>query len=293
MNQRLSGSAGMACANRIPVLAYHALHAPGTTYATNDHLALEEDLRVIRAHGFRVAPLMDVATYVTGEGAHYLAEGSWVGLSFDDGTDWDYHDFYDPTIGHLKSFLRTLKESGSDEADPGHWPQPTGVSFVIASPEARSVLDRTCIAGRDNWRDTWWKEAAQSGILGIGNHSWDHVHHTLPIVAQREQRKGTFFGIDEFADAEIQIRQAEEFIFERAGGATSRLFAYPYGEAPHYLVEEYFPRFREQHRIFAAFITGGGYATIATNRWKIPRFICGEHWKTPNQLGAILSGANC
>jgi hypothetical protein len=45
----------------IPVLAYHALHAPDKDYASNDHVALEEDLKLIRRLGFRVAPLAEIA----------------------------------------------------------------------------------------------------------------------------------------------------------------------------------------------------------------------------------------
>ena len=272
--------------NRIPILTYHALHAPGDDYASNDHAALETDMAVLRRLGFRIAPLADVAAYAADNGARYLEQGTWAALSFDDGTDWDYHD-YDYDGRCIKSFYTILKEA----AVHGESPPPTAVSFVIASPEARRILDRTCIAGRDNWRDSWWSDATRSGVLGIGNHSWDHVHDTLPTVAQREQRKGTFLGVDSLADADIQIRQAEQFICARAG-ATTRLFAYPYGEAPDYLVADYFPNHRERHGIVAAFVTGGDYATRRSNRWKIPRFVCGEHWKTPDELARILTAAN-
>lgn len=45
----------------IPVLAYHALHAPGKDYPSNDHVALEVDLKLIRRLGFKVAPLREIA----------------------------------------------------------------------------------------------------------------------------------------------------------------------------------------------------------------------------------------
>src|SRR5204863_298793 len=83
-------------------------------------------------------------------------------------------------------FYTILRENGASTGRD--WPQPTGTAFVIASPEARAVLDRTCIAGLNQWRDVWWAEAAQTGILEIGNHSWDHTHPTLDSVAQRDQR---------------------------------------------------------------------------------------------------------
>jgi hypothetical protein len=274
---------------RIPILVYHSLHAPGTDYASNDHVALEEDLRLIKKLRFRVAPLAAIARFAWGQGAADLDDGQWVGLTFDDGTDYDYLDINLPDIGYIKSFYTILKESGNAAALD--WPQPTGVSFVIASPDARRVLDRTCIAGRDNWRDTWWEEAAGTGILAIGNHSWDHTHPTLELVAQRNQLKGTFLGIDNLEDADTQIRKAEEYIQHRTRGRSAGLFAYPYGEASEYLVREYFPRFKERHRQFAAFTTAGEYALAEGGGWSIPRFMCGEHWKTPEELEKILLGA--
>ena len=272
--------------NLIPVLTYHALHAPGDDYESNDHTALEADLRVLCALRYRIAPLADVARHVAGEGAAYLDEGAWAALSFDDGPDWDYCD-YDYDGRRFKSFHRILMEAQR----PDGFPAPTAVSFVIASPQARERLDVVCGAGRGRWGDAWWSEAATTGIVGIGNHSWDHAHASLDRIAQRDQRKGTFLGIDSYDDADLQIRRAEEYIRGRVGGATARLFAHPYGEAPDYLVEEYFPRFRSEHGIDAAFITGGDYAAAGANRWKIPRFVCGEHWKSPEDLIKLLTAA--
>jgi hypothetical protein len=273
----------------IPVLSYHGLNAPGTEYSNNDHVALEEDLRLIKRLGFRVAPLTEIARFASGRDATFLTEGNWVGLSFDDGTDRDYLDMDHPHLGRIKSFYTILKDSGRLRQQA--WPQPTGVSFVIASPEARAILDRTCIAGQDDWRDDWWPEAARSGVLGIGNHSWDHTHTSLDVIAQRDQRKGTFLGIDNLNDADAQIGRSEEYIRSRTGGLSTGLFAYPYGEAPDYLVDEYFPNFPERHHQVAAFTTAGEYVESGGNRWKIPRFMCGAHWKTPDELEKILMAA--
>ena len=274
---------------RIPILSYHGLHASGNGYADNDHVALEEDLRLIKKLGFRIAALTDIARYVRGEGASFLDRDKCVGLSFDDGTDRDYLDMDHPVLGRIKSFHTILKDSGA--GGERAWPQPTGVSFVIASPEARAVLDRTCIAGRNDWRDSWWSEAAAGGVLAIGNHSWDHTHPTLDVVAQREQRKGTFHGIDNLEDADAQIGRSEEYIKSRTGGRSAALFAYPYGDAPDYLVNDYFPRFPERHRQTAAFTTAGDYAAKGGNPWTIPRFMCGAHWKSMDELARILAGS--
>jgi hypothetical protein len=274
----------------IPVLAYHALNAPDKDYASNDHVALEEDLKLILRLGFKVAPLAEIAEMTWNVAPSRLDSGPWIGLSFDDGTDFDYLDIVaHPYLGYVKSFYTILKESGANGGR--EWPQPTGTAFVIASPDARAVLDKTCIAGLNQWRDIWWAEAAQTGILEIGNHSWDHTHPTLDTVAQRDQRKGTFKGIDNLADADAQIIRADEYIQRLTKGRAARLFAYPYGETTDYLVEEYFPQNMQRHRMLAAFSTAGEYATRKSNRWDIPRFMCGLHWKSPEGLEKILRGA--
>ena len=41
----------------IPIFTYHSLNAPGNTYASNDHVALECDLITLKALGYRVLPL--------------------------------------------------------------------------------------------------------------------------------------------------------------------------------------------------------------------------------------------
>jgi hypothetical protein len=43
--------------------------------------------------------------------------------------------------------------------------------------------------------------------------------------------------------------------------------------------------------MLAAFSTAGEYATRESNRWDIPRFMCGLHWKSPEGLEKILRGA--
>lgn len=272
---------------RIPILTYHALHAPGWEYSTNDHVAFEHDLGCIRALGFRVASLVDIAECVISETVDRLAAERVVGVSFDDGTDHDWHDFSHPGYGELKSMATILREQGGDLG----WGtlQANATSFVIVSPEARTTLDRTCIAGREQWRETWWREAAESGVLTIANHSWDHAHIALDRVAQRDNVRGDFRAIDSFVDAERQIGHAERYLRDRLGPHANGLFAYPYGQSNSYLVEEYLPR---QELVRAAFVEGGRYVTPETGRWTIPRFSCQSSWQSPAGLRAILEGAS-
>lgn len=270
----------------IPILTYHSANAHGYEYASNDHLALESDLRVIRDLGFRVAPLDDVVAWLTRTGGSHLEHGRWVALTFDDAPDWDFFDLIHPDVGCLKSFYRLLVEAA--DATPADAPPPTGTSFVIADPGAREIIDRACLAGRGHWRDFWWHDAASTGVLRIANHSWDHAHAALPAVRQREQRKGTFMGIDNEADADAQIVRAQRYIWMKTAGLVQPHFAYPYGDAPDYLVTEYFPNLAETHGIVAAFGTQGEHAAQGCNRWHVPRFVFGEHWRTPEEFRRIL-----
>ena len=271
------------------MLCYHGLHAPGTSYAENDHTALEEDLRVIERAGYRILPLTALVDTLTGMSTVELAEAKFVCLTFDDGPDVDYIDYSDERLGLVKSFRRILEEylAAHPEMDARG---PLAVSFVIASRSARTILDRTCIAGRGEWRDTWWGECSRSGVIAIGNHSWDHLHPSLPSVEQREQQKGTFFAIDTYRDANVQVRVAREAIEHVLGHASTRLFAYPFGQAPDYLAREYFPRLQAEHGHLAAFTTAGEPVRRESNRWTVPRYVCGEHWRTPDELDAMLRG---
>lgn len=272
---------------RIPVLTYHGLHAPGWDYHENDHVALEQDLAMLDESDFKVLPLTVLVRLLKGELEPEPGRGKFVAISFDDGTDLDYVDFYHADYGYLKSFKNLLLEKkglGWDGA------APVGTSFVIASPEARVELDRTCIAGRDQWRDDWWREAAQQGPLEIANHSWDHTHPSLDRLAVDEAHRGKFHTIGDFETADAEILQAERYIRDKTGRLSAPLFAFPYGESNDFLVNEYFPARRRWFS--AAFTTGGEPVSKDCNRWQIPRFVCGEHWNSPEGLADILNDSS-
>ena len=57
---------------------------------------------------------------------------------------------------------------------------------------------------------------------------------------------------------------------------------------PEYLRDEFFPAHAEKFK--AAIATGGNYFTQASNRWAIPRFVCGEDWKSSQEFSDILTG---
>ncbi|MFT3792822.1 MAG: polysaccharide deacetylase family protein [Rudaea sp.] len=270
---------------KVPILTYHSTNIFGNDYGSNDHVALAEDLRTIARLGLRIVSAAEVVDALLGEAPSSSVEGA-VALTCDDGSYFDWFDMEHPHYGAQRGFAGILRDF---TATAGMRAQMT--SFVIVSPQARAVLDVTCMAGRDWWRDGWWREAAREGVIAIENHSWDHNHPTLPYTAQREQNKGTFKNVDSHVDADAEIRAAADWLDAHLAPCRSTLFAYPYGEWNDYLVREYLPRYVHEHRLRAAF-TGEPHPVEANvDRWLLPRYVCGNHWKTPSELEGLLRDA--
>jgi len=269
--------------SNIPILTYHSLHARDETYSNNDHVALANDLLTLHEMGFDIFSLSEITDRLICKDTEWFMAGKKVGISFDDGCNHDFIDFVYPGIPTLKSFATILSEFNHR-----HRPsQPAcATSFVIASPEATAILDRTCIAGRGQWHNGWWKNAAESGLIDIGNHSWDHLHPTLPKVSHSRDARNDFSQVDNALDAGMQIQQAEDFIRETISDEfATGLFAYPDGKTHRYLLTEFFPA---QQSIRAAFTTGGEHTGPDTDRWQIPRYVCGDHWNSTDALVQLL-----
>ncbi len=270
---------------RVPVLTYHSNNISGNDYASNDHLALAADLRVIHAAGWRVVPLARVVDVLLGMAAESEVERA-VAISCDDGSWFDWHDLEHPSFGPQRGFAGILRDFSRGTRVPVH-----ATSFVIVSPQARATLDHTCLAGCDWWGDDWWPLARREGLMAIESHSWDHNHDTLPHTAQREQHKGTFRNIQSHAEADAEIRVAADWLDARLAPGRCSLFAYPYGQGSDYLVQEYLPQFAHQHRMRAAFATDHRPVTLSANRWNLPRYVCGQHWHSPGELERLLRSA--
>jgi hypothetical protein len=268
-------------AMRAAVLCYHGNNVNGADYASNDHVALREDLRLLHALGVRVTSLGDVVTLLQGGDD---ASGT-VAITFDDGSWFDWHDLEHPTLGPQRSFANVLADAQSELGAP----QPA-TSFVIASPQARAELDRTCLIGQGWWGEDWWEAAVRSGRLSIESHSWDHQHDTLARTATGLPG-GTFENIATREAADIEIRQASDYLDARLPMRRTRHFAYPYGDAPDYLVHDYLPRRRAEHRLEAAFGTRPEPVHAGANRWHLGRYVCGPHWQSPDGLRAVLREA--
>ncbi len=267
---------------RVPILTYHSNNVGGNDYADNDHVALAEDLRRIHACGRRIVPLSRLVDVLDGRAPESDADDA-VAITFDDGSWFDWYDLDHPTCGRQRAFAGVLRDFAAVTRAPVH-----ATSFVIVSPQARAILDRTCLIGRGWWTDVWWRDAEREGLIAIESHSWDHNHATLPATVQREQNKGTFRTIDTYADADAEIRQANDWLDAHARAARAGLFAYPYGETNEYLVREYLPKHAAEHRLRAAFGSEPKPLETTSDRWNLPRYISGFHWRSADELARIL-----
>ena len=267
----------------VPVLTWHAMNVAGADYGTNEHEAFRHDLGTLHRMGKRVVPLMEVARALV-EGRLDALRGC-VALSFDDGSDFDWHDLPHPAWGPQRGMGRILADfrahHGSD-AQPGLH----ATSFTIVSREARSALDRTCMIGCRWWNDDWWRDAEASSLMAVESHGWDHNHESLPATVATAPRGA--FDLTSKADADAEIAQASPELRRLRGRGGDVLFAYPYGPASPYLAEEYLPDASIAHGVYAAFTTAPEPVTATTSRWAIPRYVFGWHWSSPSELEALL-----
>lgn len=266
---------------RTAVLTYHSNNVSGNTYESNDHVALASDLHTIAALGLPLVSLRHAVDVFLGR--RPATARTAVAISCDDGSWFDWHDLPHPTWGEqpsLRSVLLAFRQRSGR-------PAPL-TSFVIASPQARAELDRTCLVGTGWWGDDWWPQAAGADI-DVQSHSGDHNHESLAVTAVHGGRKGRFDLVADWGEADAEIRQASDYIDSLCGHGHCRLLAYPYGETSDYLAAEYLPRHRDQHRLDAAFTTEPKPLSTGSDRWRLGRYVCGQHWRSAEQLRALLS----
>ena len=276
------------------VLTYHSHHVQGPDYARNDHVALPLDLVTIAHAGARIVSL---ASLVTGIEAHQAggatSDKTLVALTFDDGPVWDFSDFEHPRYGPQHGFANAMRDFLATDLGRTQ-PETCATSFVIASPDARGAMESTfdteytfLMPGAMN--DDWWRPAIASGLIAIGNHSWDHLHPALDRVAHSRQVRGDFTQVADAADADAQIRAATDYINAHTGGHAAPFFAYPYGHCNDYLATGYLPREGRAMGLRAGFTTEPKVIDGSQSVWRLPRFTCGHHWRTPEALAAILA----
>ncbi|TVS12112.1 MAG: polysaccharide deacetylase family protein [Wenzhouxiangella sp.] len=264
----------------IPVLTYHGYNVAGNDYADNDHVALARDLAWLGAHGWTVVPLGRAVRSLF-DGADAALPEKAICLTFDDGTDLDWIDVEFGELGHQRGLYGILEDF--QRRDPQR-AAPHATAFVIACPHARARMATAALQHGHGMAEQWWALAERSELMSIGNHSWDHRH---PLVVSAEAGGGNFFSVDDLAQAKRQVVESGHYIAARTG-AWPELFAYPWGQASDFLRFEFFPTRVSEHGVRAAFGTEPGPMHAGSDRWYLPRYVCGEHWRDPAGLAAVL-----
>lgn len=268
------------------VLTYHSQNCGGYDYSTNDHHAFEQDLQAVYEQGLPIIPLKEIAQNLS-RGTPQQLPRRFVAFSCDDGTLLDWFDYQHPQFGLQRSFANILREHLST-----HGPGGNGLltSFVIASAAARASIDLGCYDGAQLSTEDWWPDAVREGLIDIENHSWDHVHPVLPAEVLAPDAAGNFYSINDYSGADMQVRRASQCIDERLAGTGHQvsLFAYPYGHAGAFLSESYLPRYQAEHGIVGAFTTEQNFVDAATQPFRIPRMVCGDAWRTPQDFAVLL-----
>lgn len=267
-----------------PILTYHSQNISGNDYAHNDHVALREDLRMLHQAGRQIAPLdwlLDVL-----DGSRDSADvAQAVVLTFDDGCDFDVRDLDYPGLGRQRSFAGIFADHLEASANPGLHLHAT--SFVIANREARRVIDAASLFGRGWISDDWWHETDLHGHIAIENHGWDHNHPDLARHDLPANQRGDFHSVDTEEQCLQQVVAAAGAI-EAVTGRWPRYFAYPFGESSAYIRSEFFPHYTEAHGCRAALGTEPGPVTTSSDRWNLPRYVCGRDWKSSQELLALI-----
>src|SRR5215471_17765905 len=121
---------------RAYVLTYHSGNIDGNDYATNNLIALADDLDMLRSLAIPVVPLSAVVAALLG------AEGALpprvAAITLDDGLDFDFVDLVHPHHGPQASVNTILVRH-----EQAHGIRLHATAFVIASPRAREqIADR-------------------------------------------------------------------------------------------------------------------------------------------------------
>ena len=264
------------------VLTYHSGNISGNDYSTNDLVAFRQDLQTLHRLGLSVVPLRTLVDALIERNLSRLPERV-VSITFDDGLDFDFFELVHPVHGAQPSALRIMRDFVREFHAPVH-----ATSFVIASPDARVRIANQEMMGHQWISDSWWRNATDSGLFHIGNHTWDHVSPSVEYDVGEKNRRGSSKFIDNPRAAERQIRAARDYIERLAPNPGSALLAFPYGDYSEFLIADYLPDARAGHGTIAAFTTIPGVVTPTSDRWKLPRNTCGRDWTSPEGLTALL-----
>ena len=267
----------------VPILTWHPQHVSGNSYRDNDLRAVRDDLETIHAMGLRIVPVVRIVDALLAGDLDRLQ--GCVGLTLDDGSDFDVRDLPHPSWGVQRSFLNVLRDF---QARHGHHAQPWlhATTFVIVSPEARAELDRTCMIGCRWWNHDWYPEAEATGLMAVESQGWDHNHPTLQRTATTAPRGA--FEIQREDEANAEIARSCELLRELRGRAGDVMFAFPYGSASEFLLRDWLPREGPRRGIACAFGDEPAAVCADSNRWRIPRLCFRRDWQVEGELERLL-----
>lgn len=264
------------------ILTFHSHNISGATHATNDHVALDETLGLARRLRIPVLRLLDVVKRLRRGDFAALPE-RFACITFDDGTDYDWADMRHAEQGVQPSMHSILREHSRHLIGPWWLRKACATTFVIASPAARAEMEAALPV---RLSDSWWREAQSCGLLDIGSHGWNHVHPLVSDMKGRPELIESFHRIESPEDVALQMDSSFEFIRRKAGGDSARIFAYPYGQVSEFIATEYFPR---QANYLAACGTDPRPLRADGDPWRLPRYVCGWHWKSVEELGKLFA----
>jgi len=279
----------MGDARSVPILTYHGIHVDGADYALNDHVGLALDLEMIHGLGWQIIRLeMLVQAVVSGDWSGLPRQA--VVITLDDGSWFDWYDLPHPSWGKQRSMVNILRDFRQRHGI-GAQPALQATSFVIGSAAAREALDERCMIGRGWWRDDWWRQAHAEGLLQIANHSWDHRHAALPVELRYRNRAayGDFLQLADWHECDWQVRQAQDYLLNVLTAAPAPVFAYPYGQVPAIVADEYLPEYGPGMGLQVAVCTEPATVTKNSDRWRLPRYVFRRDWNSVDELGHLLT----
>jgi hypothetical protein len=266
------------------ILTFHSQNIAGKSAATNDHVALDETLATLRAAGIPVLRALEVVRRMR-LNAFGSLPSRFACITLDDGTDFDWRDLGHADHGVQPSMYSILRKHSLRFLGPLWFRKIAATTFVIASPEARREISTQAFQNPAMMSEDWWRAAQSSGLMDIGSHGWDHVHPAVSTLTDRPALTEAFHNVATNDEAALQLNRSFEYIHARAGGHSGRLFAYPYGQVSDFLADVYLPR---QQETWAAFTTEPRPLHDDCSLWRMPRYVCGWHWKSSAELARIL-----
>jgi len=271
-----------------PILTYHSQNIRSNRYGENDHISLKADLESLHTNGKRLISLTTLVDWLLA-GVDDGSLDDAVCITFDDGCKLEISDEIVPGYGLQSSFLSILK-TFQEQQTPDSQHQVRATTFVLADEAVREQMDRESLFGLGWMQADWWAAVKAEGIIDVQSHGWDHQHNMQPDVHGESLPHARFVSVDTFSQCEQQVYRAGQVIASGCDGIKPQYFAYPYGAASTYMRETYLPENINRTGVRAAFSTQPRHVTLASNRWNIPRYVCGRDWQSPEQFITVLNG---